>query len=71
MKFIKYILLVTLLSPILSASNDETSLEECGIIACVFMFEDEFDPEYFDMLNTSAQATVYDETLTGNKAEDV
>ncbi len=50
MKLIKYILITLLLAPSITASVDE-SLEECGLVACIFLFDDGFDPEYFETLD--------------------
>ena len=50
MNLIRYIVITLMLTTTITASNDE-SLEECGLVAYVFLFDDGFDPEYFETLN--------------------
>ena len=67
MKLIKLIILLLLLTPIINASNDE-SLEECGLIAYVFLFDDGFDPEYFESFDYIQAERLNPET---SKKDDV
>ena len=39
-----------MLIPLKTTSSDD-SLEECGLIISVYLFDDGFDPEYFETLD--------------------
>jgi hypothetical protein len=49
------LVLFLLLMPSTITTSDE-SLEECGMIVNVFMFDMDFDPDYFDQLVELADA---------------
>ena len=54
MNIFALIALIIILTPVTKSSNDE-SIEECGLIAYVFLIDEEFDPEYFEVCEEQAE----------------
>ena len=54
MNIFALIALIIILTPVTKSSNDE-SIEECGLIAYVFLVDEGFDPEYFEVCERQAE----------------
>lgn len=54
MNIFTLIALIVVLTPVTKTSNDE-SIEECGLIAYVFLVDEGFDPEYFEVCEKQAE----------------
>ena len=54
MNIFTLIALIVVLTPVTKTSNDE-SIEECGLIAYVFLVDEGFDPEYFEICEKQAE----------------